>query len=237
MRVSKGNSLLRRTAGEIKVYRTLVRVLPIAMTATVVTLALVYAITTMYTKFGSFTVTVNKFDNVNHMLTLSETPDFEDVTSRLNANTAEEITNISVATLPLDLDNINGSHNGDNYMAYTFYCKNAGAETVSYEYQLIIDNMTLDIEQAVRVRLYVDGEYADYARTRNDGQGAEPGTTEFFTEKIITQGQITDLAPNEYTRYTVVVWLEGDDPECVDTILGGEFKIDMNMSVLGESAD
>lgn len=236
MRLSKGNSLLRRNAAEIKIYRTLLRVLPIAITASAVTLALVYAVTTMYTKFGSFTVTINKFDNVNHMLTLSETPDFEDMTSRLNANTAEEITNISVNTLPLDLDKINGSHNGDNYMAYTFYCRNAGIENVSYEYELVIDNMTLDIEDAIRVRLYVDGEYKDYAKTRSDGQGAEPGTTEFYTAKTITKGQIHDIAPGEHTRYTIVVWLEGDDPECVDTILGGEFKIDMNMAVLGDTA-
>ena len=43
------------------------------------------------------------------------------------------------------------------------------------------------------------------------------------------------LTPGEYTKFTIVVWLEGDDPECVDTILGGVFKIDMNMSVLGEA--
>ena len=85
MRLSKGNSVLRRTAAEIKRYRVLIRVLPIAMSIAVVTLALVYTITTMYTKFGSFTVTVNKYDNVAHALTLSETPDFKDMTSRLNA--------------------------------------------------------------------------------------------------------------------------------------------------------
>ena len=234
MRLSKGNSVLRRTAAEVKRYRVLIRVLPIAMSIAVVTLALVYTITTMYTKFGSFTVTVNKYDNVAHALTLSETPDFKDMTSRLNAASSQEITNISVATLPLDLDKINGSHNGDNYMAYTFYCHNAGTESVTYEYELFIANMTLEIEDAVRIRLYVNGEYEDYAKTRNDGQGAEPGTTEFLTEETILRKEL-HLTPGEYTKFTIVVWLEGDDPECVDTILGGVFKIDMNMSVLGES--
>ena len=234
MRLSKGNSVLRRTAAEVKRYRVLTRVLPIAMSIAVVTLALVYTITTMYTKFGSFTVTVNKYDNVAHALTLSETPDFKDMTSRLNAASSQEITNISVATLPLDLDKINGSHNGDNYMAYTFYCRNAGTESVTYEYELFIANMTLEIEDAVRIRLYVNGDYEDYAKTRNDGQGAEPGTTEFLTEETILRKEL-HLTPGEYTKFTIVVWLEGDDPECVDTILGGVFKIDMNMSVLGES--
>ena len=234
MRLSKGNSVLRRTAAEVKRYRVLIRVLPIAMSIAVVTLALVYTITTMYTKFGSFTVTVNKYDNVAHALTLSETPDFKDMTSRLNAASSQEITNISVTTLPLDLDKINGSHNGDNYMAYTFYCRNAGTEAVTYEYELFIANMTLEIEDAVRIRLYVNGDYEDYAKTRNDGQGAEPGTTEFLTEETILRKEL-HLTPGEYTKFTIVVWLEGDDPECVDTILGGVFKIDMNMSVRGES--
>lgn len=234
MRLSKGNSVLRRTAAEVKRYRVLTRVLPIAMSIAVVTLALVYTITTMYTKFGSFTVTVNKYDNVAHALTLSETPDFKDMTSRLNAASSQEITNISVNSLPLDLDNINGSHNGDNYMAYTFYCRNAGTEAVTYEYELYIANMTLEIEDAVRIRLYVNGDYEDYAKTRNDGQGAEPGTIEFLTEETILRKEL-HLTPGEYTKFTIVVWLEGDDPECVDTILGGVFKIDMNMSVLGES--
>jgi hypothetical protein len=204
------------------------------MSIAVVTLALVYTITTMYTKFGSFTVTVNKYDNVAHALTLSETPDFKDMTSRLNAASSQEITNISVTTLPLDLDKINGSHNGDNYMAYTFYCRNAGTEAVTYEYELFIANMTLEIEDAVRIRLYVNGEYEDYAKTRNDGQGAEPGTTEFLTEETILRKEL-HLTPGGYTKFTIVVWLEGDDAESVDTILGGVFKIDMNVSVLGES--
>ena len=29
---------------------------------------------------------------------------------------------------------------------------------------------------------------------------------------------------------TVVIWLEGDDPECVDNLLGGEIKISMNIT-------
>ena len=97
--------------------------------------------------------------------------------------------------------------------------------------------MTLDIEKAVRVRLYVNGEYTDYARTRSDGQGAEPGTTEFVSESIIARQQMAGFAPGDVTKYTVVIWLEGNDPECVDNILGGEFKIDMSMTIIGIEDD
>ena len=237
MRLSNGNVGLRRTAAEVKKYRIIMRVVPIAIGCATLALALLYAITAMYTKYGSFTVTVNKFDNVKYALTLSETPDFSDPIARLNCKASEEITNIDGTTLPKDLDMINGEHNGDNYVAYTFYCKNAGEETTTYEYQVYIANMTLDIEKAVRVRLYVDGEYTDYARTRSDGKGPEPGTTEFLSESIIVRNQITAFKPGDVTKYTVVIWLEGNDPECIDNILGGEFKIDMSMSIIGLEDD
>ena len=233
MKTNKGNIGLRRTAAEVKKYRTLLRIIPIATGCAVLALAIVYTITAFYTKYGSFTVTVNKFDNVKYALTLSETPDFTETVGRLNCKASEEITNIDGSTLPLDIDMINGEHNGDNYVAYTFYCKNAGEEAVTYEHQIYIANMTLNIEKAVRVRLYVNGEYVDYARTKTDGTGPEPGTTEFLSESVIVRQQIANFNPGDVTKYTIVIWLEGNDPECIDNILGGEFKIDMSMTIVG----
>lgn len=228
-----GSTALRRTAAEVKRYRTLMHIIPISIGCAAMVLVLTYVVTVMYNKFGSFTVTVNKFDNIKYALTLSETPDFSDPISRLNSKASENITNIDGSKeLPNDLDMINGEHNGRNYVAYTFYCMNAGAETVTYEYQIYIANMTLDIEKAVRVRLYVNGASEDFARTRTDGGGPEPGTTEFLTESTIVRRQISGFAPGDITKFTVVIWLEGNDPDCEDSIIGGEFKIDMNMSII-----
>ncbi len=226
-----------RTAREVKLYRRLMRILPAAAGAMTALVVVGYVVSLMYSKYGSFTVTVNKFDNVKFALTLSEYPDFNSTSARLNASANEEITNISGADLPLDLDNINGDHSGENYVAYTFYVKNCGRETVDVDYEIYIRNMTLNIDRAVRVRLYTgeDGNrsYADYARTRTDGGGPEPNTTEFYNLKTITKGQIEQLRPNEIYKFTVVIWLEGDDPDCIDDVLGGQFKIDMNMNIHG----
>jgi hypothetical protein len=30
------------------------------------------------------------------------------------------------------------------------------------------------------------------------------------------------------SKYTIVLWIEGSDPECTDNILGGEFKVHMD---------
>lgn len=230
---------LRRTAREVKQYRRWTRLLPIAIGVIVLLLILGYVISVLYMKYGAFTVMVNKFDNLDYALTLSENKDFGARTSRLNAEIDEIITNISVNSLPNYLDNIDGAHNGENYVAYTFYCRNEGRTTVTYNYELYIANMTYEIERAVRVRLYVDGEYTDYAYARTDGvPGPEPGTTAFQSGNTIVKRNIEHFKPGDVTKFTVVIWLEGDDPDCVDKILGGVFKIDMALSVLyGEDAE
>lgn len=226
---------LRRTAAEIKHYRLLMKILPALVGFFAMALVVVYVVTILYNKFGSFTVMVNKFDSVEYALTLSETREFYSQTMRLNSKASEEITNISVNDLPLDLDSDQGGikhHPGDNWVAYTFFCKNAGVRTVDAEYKCYIVNMTKDVERAVRVRIYKDGEYTDYAWTRNDGTGAEPGTVEFLTDTVIANKSLPDFKPDDVIRFTVVIWLEGDDPECIDDIIGGQFKIDMSISIV-----
>ncbi len=235
MRKTESGVGIRRSAKEIRNYRVLMKILPVTATFLVMTLVIVYVIAIMYNKYGSFTVTVNKFDNLDYALSLSENPEFYESTMRLNSKASENITNISIYDLPPDLDNENGEHNGDNYVAYTFYMKNAGSEAVTYEYEIYIANMTLDIERAVRVRLYVNGEYTDYARTASDGSGPEPGTKEFFNNRTIVKQRVHNYNPGDMTKFTVVIWLEGDDPDCLDNIIGGQFKIDMSMRILGES--
>ena len=35
--------------------------------------------------------------------------------------------------------------------------------------------------------------------------------------------------PGDIDKYTIVVWLEGNDLECIDSILGGEMKMIMTI--------
>ena len=224
---------IRRTAAEIKNYRRWMRLIPIGIGIALMILIIGYVISVLYMKFGAFTVKVNKFDHNEYALTLSESPNFESYTSRLNAEIAETVTNIDGKTIPDWVDNIDGEHNGENYVAYTFYCTNAGSKTVTYSYDMYIANMTYEIEKAVRVRLYVDGKYVDYAYPRTDGvKGPEPGTKQFQSGNTIVRKAVNHFKPGDKTKFTVVIWLEGNDPDCVDKILGGEFKIDMSIAVI-----
>ena len=36
-----------------------------------------------------------------------------------------------------------------------------------------------------------------------------------------------NFSPRDTDRYTVVIWIEGDDPECLDNLIGGAIKMHM----------
>lgn len=239
----KGKTAILKRAGQVRRHRTLRKLIPAILAAVLVLLVLVYVIAVMYSKFGSFTVSINKYHALQYGLSLSEDRFFSSPTSRLDCKAAEEITNIDGAILDdIDLGAVDGNDSGDNYLCYTFYCKNAGQETLSYDYSIVIANMTMDIEKAVRIRLIsnFNGELVsktDYARAAGvDDAGnsvPEPNTTAFFNKTIVMKEVVSDFKPGDVMKYTVVIWLEGNDPDCVDAIIGGMMKLDMKFSVIG----
>ena len=44
-----------------------------------------------------------------------------------------------------------------------------------------------------------------------------------------TLEQRKDFKPGDIDKFTIVIWLEGDDPDCIDNILGGEIKMHMEI--------
>ena len=86
----------------------------------------------------------------------------------------------------------------------------------------------------MRVRLYEDGVPTTYARTKTDGSGPEEGTVEFMGETTIVRKQVSNFRPGAYTRFTIVIWIEGPDDDTTDDIIGGQFKVDMKINIIGD---
>ena len=105
---------IRRTAYEVKRYRTWMRVVPVGIVIAILILVIGYVVSALYMRFGAFTVRINKYDNLDYALSLSEFESLEKPTSRLTIDIDEEITNIDGKSLPNFLDNIDGRHNGEN---------------------------------------------------------------------------------------------------------------------------
>ncbi len=50
----------------------------------------------------------------------------------------------------------------------------------------------------------------------------------FESDTVITSGKFSDMEPGIIHKYTVVSWIEGDDPDCTNDMIGGHFGLEFN---------
>jgi hypothetical protein len=173
---------------------------------------------------------------------------------------------------------VDGEHNGFDYVAYTFYLENNTEETRNYVYQLRLRSKSKNADQAAWIMMFKNGEMNIYAEAAADGSPERQFSTSEFpfmeyasddvsvTElSAANRGLITDeklaelgisstdgiyqleatpfeasdmicsgireqIEPGEIDKYTVVIWIEGEDPECTDDIIGGWLELAMTFS-------
>ncbi len=149
----------------------------------------------------------------------------------LKAKKAEYIDNISIKWIPEDINQQGeGSHNGDNYLAYSFYVENKGSEVVNYWYEIIVDDVIKNADEAIRVMVYLNDERTVYAKANSKTGEAEEGTKMFYSEKEVAVEQRKGFQPGDIDKFTIVVFIEGDDPECLDNLIGSEMKMHMDIT-------
>lgn len=56
----------------------------------------------------------------------------------------------------------------------------------------------------------------------------------FEDETTVTSGVRKGMKPGTIHKYTVVIWLEGDDPDCTDELIGGHLGVEMNFKLLNK---
>lgn len=197
-------------------------------------LIIIYVVLKVTYSEGSFIVTLKDNDSLEAGLAIFESP-FDRTPKRwLKAESLQFMDNISIKWLPEDIDSekYEGSHNGDNYIAYTFYVENQSSDVFNYWYEMVLDDVIKNVDQAARIIIYLNGEKTIYAKGSSLTGNAEEGTTKFRNDEdnTIILEQRKGLNPGEIDRITVVVFIEGDDPECVDALIGGEMKMHMNVT-------
>lgn len=221
---------IRVTAKALFRRKIFLKITTIVLLVAVLLLGAVYCLSFVADNVGNFTVYVPK--GSDRALTLSNTADFSKMTTYLEAEVLPQMDNITESWLPEDLESADGSHNGDNYIAYTYYLKNAGVETVSYLAEIDIDSVTKGADEAVRVMVLKNGEKTVYAKPQKGTTEPEPDTIAFPGNTKAMSQQYDSFEPGEVDKYTVVIWLEGNDPECIDDIKGGQVRMSMHFSIV-----
>ena len=190
--------------------------------------AVLFIFAFMQEKMGNFTINLNRLELYRKGISIEDNGDFDGATARLTASTVEDATNISIDDLPEDIDDLDGSHNGKNYMAYTYYVRNAGKEDLGYKASITLDSCAKGAEKAVRVAVWRNGERVVYAAPATDG-GEENGCKNFKSDDVVCTYTEKKFLVGNVDRYTIVIWMEGDDPECVDSIIGGSVEFSMKI--------
>ncbi|MEE1064810.1 MAG: hypothetical protein UH249_01615 [Acutalibacteraceae bacterium] len=234
---------------KVKKREALIRILTIVLVLMLLFLSLMFACSSYVNKAGDFTVTMDK-DAYNMGIILSETKDFKQSSRFLTGEKCVDMLDTTLEWLPDDLDDIDGSHNntnGQSFLAYTFYVKNAGNVDVDYSAEILIDSVSLGVDEAMRVMVFHNGEPTIYAKPQqgttdkreenlnDNGESVYDVDKNFVSNTKVMENEVKMFRPGDIDKYTVVVWLEGWDPECVNKILEGEIK--MSMKFLCEEAE
>lgn len=207
--------------------------------ALVVVLLVMYIISMLLTQWGDLVIRVGDLSDGKTIM-LSEDSSFESgVGTTLNGGSVKEVTNITKNWLPKDLDTSkDGQHNGKNYLAYTFYLKNTGDIDCDYEATMTITGVAKSADEACRVMIYRNGKEQVYAKGQyKDRKKAETDATKWVDNDTVTKFEADDFKAGDVDKYTVVIWIEGNDKECVDAIRGGHVRMQMVFDIIQDETE
>ncbi len=222
---------IKLTAEKVRKREQRLRVLKIILLIIVVLLSLLYVVLKLIYEVGSFTVSLDSSYNLEGALVIYENHEQKLCLETLRAEELEFMTNIAGEWIPQNIqDGPDGSHNGQNYIAYTFYAENQGKEVINYWRTIEIDDVIKNADEAIRVKVIKDGQEVTYAKINEVTGEAEEGTVPFIDDNVIMLEQEKDFKPGDVHKYTVVIWIEGNDPQCDDDIIGGEVKMHMRLT-------
>lgn len=208
-----------------------IRVVKIGILIMLMALIIMYFLLRIVFETGYFTVSLDPDFAQASGLVMYEKIAEKQERKILKATRVDFMDNISVKWLPENLNNMGeGSHNGENYLAYTFYLENKGSDPINYWYQILVDDVIKNVDKAIRVMVYRNDERIIYARPNETTGEPEEGTKKFYSDTEVLLEHRENFVPGEIDKFTIVVYLEGDDPDCVDALIGGEMQMHMDIT-------
>jgi hypothetical protein len=127
-----------------------------------------------------------------------------------------------------------------NLYVYTFYVVNTCGQDINLEFNMNITTVHNNLDKAIRVMSYnetaeslniyqardeIEKEYADYKYQPKLFLSDDKVYKETYTLSS-SEGE------DKYIKYSVLIWIEGDDPECNESIYLSAIKFELDIVVL-----
>ena len=127
-------------------------------------LIIIYIVLRLLFNDGSFIVSLDNNEMLYSGLAMYETLNDPTPKRKLKADDVQFLDNISIKWLPSDITEHEGSHNGKNYIAYSFYMENQGEAVLNYWYKVVMDDVVLNADEAIRIMIYVNDQQTVFAK-------------------------------------------------------------------------
>ena len=221
------NNVIKVKAEKIYRGKLLSRVIKMGLLILLLFFSLLYLVLYVVNSNGYFTIKLDKNLKAERHILLSSDSEFSAETVEIKVKGLEYMDNITESWIPMaEVIKKEGDNSGDNYIAYTDFIKNDGEQKTDYKSKIVVESVIKNVDDAVRVAVFTNGEKKVYAKKAKNGK-EEPNTIAFLSNHLIMEQERNGLEPGQMDRYTILVWLEGKDPECIDDIIGGEMKMSM----------
>lgn len=221
------NNVIKVKAEKIYRGKLLSRVIKMGLLILLLFFSLLYLVLYVVNSNGYFTIKLDKNLKAERHILLSSDSEFSAETVEIKVKGLEYMDNITESWIPMDeVIKKEGDNSGDNYIAYTYFIKNDGEQKTDYKSKIVVESVIKNVDDAVRVAVFTNGEKKVYAKKAKNGK-EEPNTIAFLSNHLIMEQERNGLESGQMDRYTILVWLEGKDPECIDDIIGGEMKMSM----------
>lgn len=215
------------TANNIYKRNVMIRMTLVAIAVLMLLFSVTYGFVYITSQTGYFTIELDPNLKAKNGMVISSDSSFKNTPLILKTDALPYMDNISERWIPDDVDEIEGPHSKDNYLAYTFFIRNDGDKSMQYITEINIISVVKNVDDAIRVAVYKNGEKTVYAKRNKVTQLPEDNTTPFTSTTQVMNVSQPALEKGAVDKYTIVVWLEGDDPDCIDEIMGGEMKMKM----------
>lgn len=190
---------------------------------------------------GSFSIKLGD-DLTSRQIFISEKEDFSWYDSRLEAASVKEANVIMYPFIKAkECRNTDGSRIWENnsYVSYTFYLKNMGREIVNVMQQCSITGKNDGLELVTWLEYFEDdnegivyqgGNVPDKASDPFFERYPDPESYD-LENNIAYENKFYDLHPGDVKKFTLITWVDSQDPDLSEEILGGTIRFEIYFSL------
>ena len=175
-------------------------------------------------------------------ITLSDDMSFPSFFSRIKIESNVDKNNMTYDAIKLDeIFQSDGQYIDleQGYLAYTFYIRNVGTETITVDYYMRCTEIYNSMDEYVRILIIEDDttyrmyQKADLPNEDNNMPlyNGLPLGLDFESQTIIFSDSFDKFKPGEVKRFRVIIWLEKQDPDINDDFQSGNIKVQLNFKI------